>query len=292
MGTLWQIQVDADTFPMVVQQELLAATTAFDAQFSRFIATSEASKFRDAKSGEYQVTSTMAELLLASKRLEQLTQGSFNAGVGLLFETLGYSPKYEFAKAPELGSVTWKVPEWSILGNTLTIDGPIVFDLGGIGKGYWIDQLSQLLHKADYPYHLVDGGGDMMATTKQDGQPWRVAIEWPGKPDLAIGTVALVNQGLAVSDVHKRAWKSWHHLVNATTQQPESQILGCATLAQSAYLADQGSSGIVFGGLAKAPEIAQKLGISYLIVTDNQEVHVSASWSGELFLVKGKRGVF
>lgn len=281
MGTGWQISVDVEELPSNVIKEIEQQTNEFDQHYSRFIETSEVNSFRTAKAGRYKVSAMLAEILHASKRLEHLTEGRFNASVATLFESIGYDQKYDFGKAPD--KVSWQAPQWSIEQNEITIDGPIVFDVGGIGKGYWIDQISQILKKHHFPDHLVEGGGDMFATQKKDGSAWRIALEWPGKPDTAIGIIELKNQGLAVSDIFRRKWKNWHHLVDAKKNTPVKQIIGCAAVAPSAFLADQMTSVISFAKPEKYAEIAEEFGAQYLYMNQDEKVFVSGGWRGEMF---------
>lgn len=281
MGTLWQLSVDVEKIPDEVIAEIKEKTNEFDQQYSRFIPTSEANKFRNSVAGTYPISKPLAEMLKAAKHLNEITDGAFDVSIATLLEEAGYDQEYNFQKAPE--SINWKPPHWSIKGTELTIDGPVVFDIGGIGKGYWIDELSKLLTKHNLPNHLVDGGGDMYATQKKDGSSWRVALEYPGKKDMAMGVIELNNQGLAVSDTFKRNWKNWNHLVNAKTGKPIETMLGNAATAPTAFLADQMTSCLSFGQPEKYFDYTEELQAEYLIMKPDHRLLVSRGWSGELF---------
>jgi FAD:protein FMN transferase len=284
LGTAWSLSVDAPIVPEAVWQSIVAETADFEQHFSRFIEGSEVTIYRHAKAGEYKISLCLTELLSAADRLRNLTDGAYNPAVGGLLEAAGYNSRYELKPDPQ------KIAEWSLQvwtldepNRSLTIAGPLIFDLGGIGKGYWIDQVSLLLKKAGYPNHLVEGGGDMMATQKADGQAWRVAVEWPGKPDTALGLVELKNQGLAVSDNVKRKWGAWHHLVDVAVKQPVNHILGCVAVAPSAWQADQLTSALALQKSEKYSEMAKILGGEYVVLLANEQALVSADWNGELF---------
>ncbi|MEO8581102.1 MAG: FAD:protein FMN transferase [Patescibacteria group bacterium] len=281
MGTHWQVSVDVEQLPQNVITDIFEQTNQFDQQYSRFISTSEANKFRHAQQGEYEISETLAMMLQAGQRISILSDGAFDVSVATLFEEIGYDQDYNFGKAPK--TIEWKPPKWSVHKTILITDGPIVFDVGGIGKGYWIDQISNILKKHKFMNHLVEGGGDMFGTQKRDGSPWQVAIEYPGKPDTAIGIVGLQNQGLAVSDIFKRAWKNWHHLVNASTGKPVSSMLGNAAISSSTFLADQMTSCLSFAPAENYAEIASELKAEYLIVNADATLQVSDDWKGELF---------
>lgn len=281
MGTHWQISVDTHDLPPILISEIREKTNQFDQQYSRFISTSEANKFRNCAAGNYPVSKDLAVMLQAGQHLLKLTDGAFDLSIATLFEKIGYDPDYNFKKAPD--SVKWQPPKWSIQDRTLSIDGPVVFDVGGIGKGYWIDRISGILVAHNFPHHLVEGGGDMFATTKQDRSAWRVAIEYPGKPDIALGMVELENQALAASDIFKRKWKGWNHLVNAKTGKPLSKLLGSVSVAPSAFLADQMTSVLSFGNPEQYTHIATELRAEYLIMKADESIVMSEGWRGEVF---------
>lgn len=288
LGTSWNLMVDADQVDAAVWSELVAATNQFDTSFSRFIEGSQATQFRQAQAGTFPISETMMELLTVSDHLRQLTHGQHDPAIGGLFELLGYDQDYSF-QVDEAALKTWQMPNWELhpLQQTITISGPVIFDFGGTGKGYWIDQLSRRLTEAGWPDHLVDGGGDMMATQKADGASWNVALEWPGKPDTAIGTISLLNQGFAASSTSRRHWGQWHHWVDPVLKQPVEKLLGSFAVANSAWTADQATSALTHLPPAEYASVTHQLGAEYLVLSTKATATRSPGWSGELFL--GKR---
>ncbi len=281
-GTQWTISIDAESVPRDVFTLIKNETSAFESRFSRFIPESEVNRFRRVKAGTYDISPILSLLLAKAVQLQKITKGGYNASVATLFEKLGYDREYRLREAPE--HVSWTAPVWSVKGTKLTIDGPVVFDVGGIGKGFWIDALSELLTRLGFPYHLVDGGGDMMGTSKQSGEGWDIALEWPGKPDMAFGKVTLCNQGLAVSDIFRRSWKGWNHLIHAKTLEPIASVRGCAAVAPSAFMADQLTSAFAFVPEEQYTSVARLLGGVYCVMRADETLCVSPDWRGEFFI--------
>lgn len=282
LGTHWSISIDADSVPETLWKLLEAKTDVFDQQFSRFIPTSQAAEFVNSQPGTSHISSEFSRLLSFAQNLKKLTNGAFDPAVGSLLEEAGYDSQYTLL--PKSTVDEWKIPSWSVDENELTIGGPILFDIGGYGKGYWIDELSKEIRKAGYQFFIVDGGGDMFGTTKQDGQSWQVAIEWPGKPEFALGTVQLTNQALAVSDVFKRRWGEWHHIVNPVTGKPLERIVGCAVVANTAEVADGLTTALVFVDQPIRKQLKKEFKIEYVMVEESDHVEASDGWSGELFV--------
>jgi thiamine biosynthesis lipoprotein len=209
-----------------------------------------------------------------------LTGGRYDPASGIILEYYGYDKEYRFIE--DAGEVP-QVPEWNLVDSQLHLAGPTAFDLGGIGKGYAIDMIAALLAEEGFQYYLIDAGGDMYATTKSDGSAYRVALEWPGRPGTAYGTVELLNQGLAVSDTFTRRFGDRHHIVDAVIGQNTDQVLGVAALAKSAWDADCATAALIHWPKIDRQKIEEILGAQSVIVTNKEEFLVSERWPGEIF---------
>lgn len=282
LGTKWSIMVDGAPFLEKHQKAIQDEIAHFENRFSRFIATSEVNQFRGAEPGAYPLSETLALLLEAASTLRTLTGGVYDPAVGGLLEHAGYDPTYRMT-ATDLAVEQYQLPQWSLVGRELTLGGSVVFDLGGIGKGYCIDLAAEALKRLGYQHFLVEGGGDMYGTTKQDGSGFRIALEWPGKPDTAFGIVELKNQGVAVSDSFKRRWGKWHHIVDPHTKKPIDHIIGAAAVAPSAFAADRMTSGLFLSTKERYPALAQALSAQFVIFEEGGTVQISSQWVGELF---------
>ncbi|MDO8576396.1 MAG: FAD:protein FMN transferase [bacterium] len=282
IGTSWCILVDGTELREDVRSHILDYVRVFNERFSRFLNDSEACAFKKATAGGYQISEEFAALLARADELRTLTHGLYDPAVGGLLDQAGYDAAYTMVPRP--GVAEFVLPEWEIRGRTLSIDGPAVFDLGGMGKGYCIDRIAEILSGHGYPYYLVDGGGDMYGTSKQSGEPWRVALEYPGKPDTAAGMVLLKNEGIAVSDTFRRRWGGWHHIVHPFSRLPVEEVLGVAAVAPTAWDADCATSALFFTDACEYAAVGKSLNAKYLVFRSDGATAVSADWDGELFL--------
>ncbi len=282
LGTEWSIVVDHDTFGDEDKKAILEAIATFENRFSRFRMESEVNAFRTASAGTYEISEEFSRLLHRARELQHLTKGVYDPALGRLLEQAGYDASYRLTADDEVA--TFQLPVWSIVGRDLTIDGPVVFDFGGIGKGYCIDRVSLHLQRLGYEYFLVEGGGDMYGTTKRDGTPYRVALEWPGKVDTAFGILALDHQGVAVSDSFKRRWqKGWHHIIDPHTKKPIEAILGCTAVAPNAFAADCMTSGLFLSSPKSYQSLSDALEAEFVVFKADGTAQVSKNWPGELF---------
>ncbi len=180
LGTKWNITIDGQNLDVDTKCLVLQYVKDFEQRFSRFLPTSEVNQFREALAGSYKISLELRTILEHAEKLCALTHGGYNVAVGKMLELAGYDQNYSFEVKDGVQNV--ELSEWSIQGQELVIDGPVVFDLGGIAKGYCIDGVAQILKMAHYRHFLVEAGGDMTGTTKKDGSGFRIALEWPGQP--------------------------------------------------------------------------------------------------------------
>ena len=281
IGTAWSVVTDGSVLRKDARSAVLAFVDGFDKRLSRFIASSEANAFRNADAGDYSISKEFAVLLAKADDLRKLTDGVYDPAVGGLLERAGYDATYRMEPLPN--TEEFVLPTWTLTAQTLTLDGPAVFDIGGMGKGYCIDRVADIVRSFGYEHFLVDGGGDMFATKKASGAPWRVAIEYPGKPDMAAGLVELKDQGLAVSDGFRRRWGKWHHLVDPQLKKPIEHVAGAAAVAPSAWDADCVTSALFFAASERYPAVSEYYKASYLVFQSDGMTSVSPNWKGELY---------
>jgi thiamine biosynthesis lipoprotein len=283
MGTVWYISTFGEV-PSEFWKKLEQESATFEAQYSRFIMTSEANTWRDiSEPVTATITEPLAQMLHFAQELKHLTHGRFDPAVGGLLEEIGYDSQYSFRpREPQ----KWHSPEWSIRGDQLSISKKMVIDIGGFGKGFWIDQLSKMLTEAGFPHHLIDGGGDMYATTKPDGSGWRVAIEQPGKPDTARDVVMLRNEALAVSDTLKRQWGTagqiWNHVLDPIGRTNPHFALGVAVIAPRAMVADALTTAIMVSPQEEWRRITDSYQAEYSVITPGELIHTHPHWPGEM----------
>lgn len=280
LGTEWTLISDDRVFDESIQRSILEKVALFEERFSRFKDTSEVNTFRNSPSVIYQVSDEFAVLLSRADRLRTLTAGHYDPASAVILEHMGYDKEYRFT--PNQKALP-NISVWNIEDRELQISGPITFDLGGIGKGYCIDMVAGILATAGYKHYLIDGGGDMYATTKADGNPYNIALEWPGKPGVSYGTVRLCNQGLAVSDTATRRFGEHHHIVDAETGANTKIVLGSVALGATAWDADCATAAFMQWPNCDQTEVEKVLGVTSIIITQKEGFLVGESWPGEIF---------
>lgn len=99
-----------------------------------------------------------------------------------------------------------KESDFIITENEITLTGTQSIDLGGIGKGYLIDIIANIVRDT---YHveqfLINGGGDMYGT-HDNGNAIVVYLQHPKDREMIIGSLAIKNQSFCSSSSYVRTW--------------------------------------------------------------------------------------
>ncbi len=165
---------------------IFARLTELDRRLSDWTATSELMRLcAHAGDGEFhEVSSDLLRVLQHAERLAQRTHGAFNVTVGPFValwrraRKIGKLPSNQ-ALSRAANAVGRKYvqlsPEHS---SVLLIQRDMRLDLGGIAKGYAIDQCIELLERHGIHRALIDGGGDIRVSHAPPGKRhWVIAVQ-------------------------------------------------------------------------------------------------------------------
>ncbi len=243
LGTYWWIELfdektpDEATLRAFVEERM----RAFEATYSRFRDDSLLSRLN----AEGEVVSPPEEfvaLLAMGVDFYTATEGVFNMLVGEEMLRRGYDSSYSL-RATQAMPVTSPDPtkELTISPEKITLKEGMV-DIGGFGKGYFVDRLTaDLMRSFGIRELLVNGGGDLYVTSERDA-PIEIHLEDPIREGYSIGSIDLKERGFAASASNRRRWTTLSgetsHLVD--TREPTAAPSDRATyvIAQSAVEAD------------------------------------------------------
>ncbi|MCO1601199.1 FAD:protein FMN transferase [Desulfosporosinus nitroreducens] len=126
-------------------------------------------------------------------------------------------------------------------------------DLGGITKGYAVEQAINSLNQAGISSAMVVAGGNISTiNTKPDGTPWRVGIKDPQKPDCIIGYLEPINQVVDTSGNYERFFtleeKRYGQVLNPRTGRPAERFASCTIMTDSPTMADALSTALLILG--------------------------------------------
>lgn len=174
----------------------------------------------------------------------------------------------------------------------------MVFDFGGIAKGFAVDQTSSLLRSAGISDGLVQLGGEVSAFgSNLENRPWRIGIQHPEDMDKAWGIIENRHNIMASTSGNYRQpmmiqGHAFYHIISPKTGRPVSEkILGVTTAvfetnASSSAMLDGAATAITVLGRDQGLELAKRLNIAALILSmgTNKEIrqHLTPDFSDRM----------
>ncbi len=225
-------------------------------------------------------------LLKFGEELKVKSGGVFDLSVKGILESWGYDENYSFEEHGEgnLGGM-----EFSDDGR-VRLSAEIEF--GGIGKGYAVDQMADILENFSDRY-FINAGGDIFAKgLNEKGEKWRVYFEDPLNPEQVIGFVDVdeSGRGLACTSPSKRKWVDKHHLVDPRTKQPADKMLAVYTQAadprsgaKNCFLADAYATVLFVMGYKEAQKMVKNFPVEAMLVDVSGAIYMTEGFQGELF---------
>jgi FAD:protein FMN transferase len=199
MATVYEVYaVHADH-----QYAAQAAQAAFDLldrlerELSRFLPNSDITRINHLGAGEStRVTSSTLECLAIAGHMFDLTDGAFDVSIGTGLPSLELVPDDSLVRATARG---------------------VQVDLGGIGKGYAVDLMAELLEEWGLHAALVHGGFSSVLALEPppDRDGWPLTLSDPADPSRVLARLSVRQTALGASGLRKG-----DHIVDPRTGQP------------------------------------------------------------------------
>jgi len=265
MGTRFEVIVAGQQADYARQ----AASAAFDEldrleeALSRFIAYSDVSQINRLRAGQsVRVGPAAFECLELAARVHAETTGAFDVTIGPLlacWRADDGSPRTpsQDELAAARARTGMRLLDINEREHTIGVraDG-VRIDLGGIGKGYAVDQIGDLLREWSIDVALIHGGeSTALAMGSPPGENgWSLAIRGAGKEMKALSSVRLRNRALSGSGMGPRD----PHIIDPRTGRPARGKLGAWAAAPSAALSDALSTAFMVMSADEAREYCRR----------------------------------
>ena len=254
---------------------------------SRYIATSDISRI-NLHAGEWTtVSEETLELIERALHFCQLTEGNFDITVGRLVSLWGFGTDQYRIPSPEeinrtLTSVDYSQVELDRDNLAVKIPADSILDLGGIAKGYAVDQATKVLREQQISSGLINAGGDITTIgVKPDGNQWRVGVQDPRNSTEILAAVPLEDMAIVTSGDYQRFFMAdgtrYHHILNPHTGYPASELTSVTIIANNATVADVLSTAVFVLGAEAGLQLVEKLEqVEAIIVDQIGNVHFTS----------------
>jgi thiamine biosynthesis lipoprotein len=243
----------ATTFEIVVQYEdekyaQQAAQAAFDeldrieGELSRYLDTSDVTRINHLPAAQPLPLGLDAfDCLRISAQIHAQTGGAFDVTVGLLMDCwLDKDKKLRTPSREELRVAREHTGMDLILFDEATHSvaltrSPIQVDLGGVGKGYGVDRMAELLREWSLDRALIHGGFSSVLAldAPRDRKGWPVTLSHPSNRKRTLARLDLAHVAVSGSGLEKGS-----HIIDPRLGRPIEGKLAAWSIAPDAARAD------------------------------------------------------
>ena len=226
-------------------------------------------------------------------RFAELTGGAFDPTVLPLFRLWGMGTEDAAVPPVEkifevLELVDYEAVELDPEQRTVYLPRPgMALDLGGIAKGYAVNEAGRVLREAGIRHAILDYGGDIVTIgTRPDDTPWRIGVQHPnGRRGQFLGILESTDESVVSSGAYERYFTQngtrYHHIFDPQTGYPSLAGLTSVTVVGAdATTTDALSTAIFVMGLEDGLELIGSLpGYEAIIATENNRIYLTGDLS-------------
>jgi len=174
-----------------------------------------------------------------------------------------------------------------IRGNRVRFARPgMEVDLGGIAKGYAVEQAVKALGRHGVRAALVNAGGDLYALGGPGkGSTWNIGIKDPRDPDSILEAIGVTDRAVATSGDYERYFmlegRRFSHIVDPRTGETVENVpMSVTVVAHDGTTADALATGVFVLGPDAGMDLVERLaGVEALIVSEPGEFRASSGWA-------------
>lgn len=290
MGTRISVELWHDD-PVTAKQCEEAVFTEMhriDALMSPYKEDSQLAKInREASQQPVKVSPELYRLIEQSQKISELSNGAFDitfASVGYLYDYRERIKPSEDEIKKRLEAIDYRHIVLNPSDQSVEFNSPGVrIDLGGIAKGYAVDNGIRILQRCGVRHGLVSAGGDSRIIGDKRGRPWMMGIQHPRKkPGVAVA-LPLSDTAISTSGDYERYFdedgQRHHHIISPSTGKSASGIISASVIGPEAISTDALSTTVFILGTDKGLALIEKLPAFDAIIIDAQgKMHYSSGF--------------
>jgi thiamine biosynthesis lipoprotein len=269
-----------------IDRQIDAALVQVDQLMSTYKASSEVSRFNEAKPGQwFDVSEQTFTVISLAQRISEQTSGSFDITVAPLVDLWGFGPDPRTVEVPDkqhieslLANLGYQNLELDAEKKRIRKKAELRIDLSAIAKGFAVDQVANYLDETGIVSYMVEVGGEIRTRGYKPGQqPWRIAIESPNPLQREVDRIINVtDRAVATSGDYRNYFEKdgrrYSHTIDPKTGYPVTHRLASVTvIADTAAEADALATAFSVMGSDQAMRYAKAYNVAaYFIVKERE----------------------
>ena len=242
------------------------------------------------ETGETKISYETALLLGKALELCRETDGALDISVYPLVREWGFTTGEHHVPSEEVIRTLLEHVDYTALtldSDIMTLPAGMAIDLGSITKGYAGDRICQLLRESGVSSAILDLGGNVQTVgKKQDGNPWRVAVQSPTSSSYA-GILSVSDEAVVTSGGYQRFFEDenghvWWHIIDPKTGYPaENGLLSVTVVGEEGVRCDALSTALFVMGEEDAIRFWQgHQDFGMILITDDNRLLITSELAG------------
>jgi len=279
MGTSTVVELLAEKAQLAEKcsQRVFDEMHRIDELMSPYIENSELAIInRDAAQREVKIGQELFNLIKRSIEFSELSNGAFD----ITFASVGHLYDYRMKQHPsdkqikrQLSAINYKNIKLNEKDSRISFSHKNTrIDLGGIAKGYAVDNAIKILKTCGIKNALVSAGGDSRILGDKNGRPWVMGVRHPRDSTRVVVSIPLSDSAISTSGDYERYFiengTRYHHIIRPSTGQSVNQTWSVSVMANEAITSDALSTTLFVLGTEKALQLINTLEDIEAIVID------------------------
>jgi len=231
---------------------------------------------RLASAGPVKVGAELFGLIDKSLKCSEKTHGAFD----ITYASVGYLYDYRHASRPQqsevesaLQAVDYRLISLDADKQTVTFKREgMRIDLGGIAKGYAVDQSIKILARQGIRHARVTAGGDTRVLGSRLGRPWTVGVRHPRASKKMVAVIPLMDEAISTSGDYERYFDEsgirYHHIINPETGDSAREVRSVSIIGPKAVMTDALSTSVFVLGVESGLELINSMDDYEAIIVD------------------------
>lgn len=232
------------------------------------------------------VPDELFHVIMAAQKVSELSGGAFDISWAAMRGGWKFSKGDEKVPTPDeirktQPLINYKNIQLDEAKKTVFLKKPgMAIGLGGIAKGYAVDQAMQVLVGLGVKNAIVKAGGDMRVQGTDDGKPWEIGIQHPRDKNKLLARLPLSNISISTSGDYEHFFVKdgvlYHHIIDPKTGYPARNCQSVTILAPDTMTSDALTKVVFVLGPEKGMKLIQNLpGIQAIVVDSRGQVYYS-----------------